>query len=134
MRPGLKNWGTWLVVLIALAIGLTMAFSVAMNLAADDLSGQFAELRGSQPETPRNAVGRWLSARMASDIRPDDAAAIDRRDQDLTHRADRTRELAAAASLAGLVLALGTARPEAPRRRVQSASTGPANTRSNGTV
>jgi hypothetical protein len=134
MRPRLPSAGTWLVVLIALAIGLTVAFSVAMNLAADDLRGQFAELRGSQPEMPRNAIGRWLSARMASDIAPDDAAAIDGRDQDLTHRAERTRELAAAASLAGLVLALGTARPEAASRRAQSARSGLANTRSNGTV
>ena len=130
----LERAGTWLIVLIALAIGLTVAFSVAMNVAADDLRGQYAELRGGQPEMPRTAVGRWLSARMASDIAPDDAVAIDGRDQDLTHRADRTRELAAAASVAGLVLALGTGKPESERRRAQSASSGLANTRSNGTV
>jgi hypothetical protein len=134
MRMKLETVGTWLFVLIAVAIGLSVLLSFAMNLAADDLRAQASLARGQEPDTNHTAVSIWLSARIAPDVADQDLAFVDQRSGELDHRADRIRELAAAASVAGLVLALATARPEARIRSAQSASSGLANTRSNGTV
>jgi len=133
-RPALTKIGTCLFGLVVLGIAVTLAVSFGTQTAADDLHAQVMLARGAAPETPRNFIGGWLSARVAPDVRAADAAALDQRAQELDHRADRTRELAAAVSVAGLVLALGTAKPESRHANVQSASTALASTRSNGTV
>ena len=127
--------GTWLSLVIVAAVAAAVVFSFAMNEAADD-ARQLVRIASSQPlEHPRTAVGQWLSARMAADVSSSDADAMATRAGDLDHRADRTRELAAAAALGGLVLMLATARPEeraAPAR--QEAARPVASTTSNGTV
>jgi hypothetical protein len=135
MRVTLERTGTLLFALIALAIGASVAVSFGMNSAADDLHAQAVLARGGQPDTSRNAISAWVSSRIAADLVAPDAVQLDQRAQDVDHRADRIRELAAAVSVAGLVLALGTAKPEKARlASVESASSALANTRSNGTV
>jgi hypothetical protein len=134
MRVMLQAAGTWLFVAIVLAIGGIVLTSFVIDAGAEDLHAQTEVLRGARPEGSRIAIGAWLSARMAADIDPANIEALGSRADELDHRADRIRELAAAASVAGLVLALGTARPENRMARSQSASSGLAKTISNGTV
>lgn len=134
MRVTLQAVGTWLFAMIVVVIAGVVLLSFVINAAAGDLHARTETLRGGQPESSRTPVGAWLSARIASDVAPTDATALGERADALDHRADRMRELAAAVSVAGLVLALGTAKPENRIARAQSASSGLANTRSNGTV
>jgi hypothetical protein len=135
MRLSLFGVGTWLFALVALAIAAILLLSFALNIAAEDLHARAWIVRGLQPDSPRTPISETLSAAMAVDLTSEsDAQVLDVRSQDLDHRADRIRELAVAASVAGLVLALATARPEDRTRTTQSASTALANTRSNGTV
>jgi hypothetical protein len=130
----LESAGTWLFALVAFSIGLAVATSFIVNVAGADLRAQARVLQGLDLEFTRTSLSAWLSARIAPDLAPTDATGLDRRASDLDHRADRIRELAAAASVAGLVLALGTARPEARSRTAQDASSPLASPRSNGTV
>jgi hypothetical protein len=130
----LESAGTWWFALVAIAIGLAVALSFTINVAAADLRTQSHALQGLDLDFTRTPLSMWLSARMAPDVAAGDAVGLDRRSGDLDHRADRIRELAAAASVAGLVLALGTARPDVRRRTAHSASSALARPRSNGTV
>src|ERR1041385_3352508 len=137
MRPrtlSIESAGAWLFAIVALAIGLAVALSFALNLAASDVRAQSRQLQALDTEFTRTPLSEWLSATLAPDVPRADYVALDRRAGDLDHRADRIRELAAAASVAGLLLALGTARPEVRKRTDQSASSALASPRSNGTV
>jgi hypothetical protein len=134
MRPTLFGVGTWLFAVVALAIGGAVLLSFGMNVAAEDLHAQASIARGLVPDSPRTPISRTLSASIVPVIPSTDAQTLDSVSQDLDHRADRIRELAAAASVVGLLLALATARSEDRTRTSQSASTALANTRSNGTV
>jgi hypothetical protein len=134
MRVTLQTAGTWLFALIVVAIAGIIVLSFALDAASDDLHAQAEIIRGVQPTGSRMIIGSWLSAAVAPDVDSSDVAGLSARSDDLHHRADRMRELAAAASVAGLVLALGTAKPEKRMALAQSASSELANTRSNGTV
>ena len=120
---------------IVAAVVAAVVFSFAMNEAADD-ARQLVRIASSQPlEHPRTALGQWLSARMAAGISASDPDAMATRAGDLDHRADRTRELAVAAAVGGLVLMLATARPEERATpTLQDAARPVASTTSNGTV
>ena len=134
MRVTLHHLGTGVFVLIALVVAAGVCLSFAINAAANDLHAQATLARGASPETLRTAAGAWLSGMLAADVQAADAPIQDARASDLDHRADRIRELAAAASVAGLVVGLATAKPENRMPAAQSANNGLANTRSNGTV
>jgi hypothetical protein len=126
--------GTWVFLVVVVAVGLAVALSFAMNAAADDLRAQVSIASGAAPALPRTAWGTWLSASMAGDLPPGDSKAQFARADDLDHRADRIRELAAAGALAGLLLMLVTARVETRESQPRSATSAVASTRSNGTV
>jgi HAMP domain-containing protein len=130
----LERLGTWVFLLVVLGVALAIALSFGMNAAADDLRAQVAIAAGQSADSPRTVWGDWLSGRMAADLDPADTPARLTRAADLDHRADRIRELAGAASLAGLVLAFVTARPDTRRSTSESGASALANTRSNGTV
>ena len=136
MRPRwrLATAGTYLFAAIVLVIGTLVVQSFAMNAAAGDLHGQSLQARGLPPETPRTALSMWLAARIAPDVASNDAVSLEQRSQDVDHRADRMRELAGAASVAGLVLCLATAKPERRLASAASTATPLTNTSSNGTV
>jgi hypothetical protein len=123
---------SWVVGLVALAIAAVVVFSLAMDEAADDLRLQVRDASGLPLETPRTFHGSWLSAHIAADIQPTNYAAMFSRADELDHRADRIREIAGAASLAGLVLVVATASPDATRTRDRTRPL--ASTKSNGTV
>lgn len=130
----LERVGTWLFLIVVLAVGASVALSFAMNIAADDLRQEVRIASALPPEFDRTAWGMWLNQRFTSDVAQGDYQARFDRTSELDHRADRIRELAGAASLAGVVLMALTARPEARLRSSQSATSALPNTRSNGTV
>jgi len=133
-RLTLDAAGTWLFIAIVLAIALSVALSFAMNAAAEELRQEVRIVSSLPRESPRTAWGVWFAERMSADLAPSDPNAELVRAADLDHRADRIRELAGAGALAGLLLMLATARPEARLTRSQSATSPAASTRSNGTV
>jgi hypothetical protein len=121
-------------VVIVLSVGLAIAFSFAMNSAADELRAEINIASSQPPDNPRTPWGVWLGARMAADLPSDDYSRAFARAEDLDHRADRIRDLGSAASVVGLVLMLATARPEAPVNGLRAETSPLASTRSNGTV
>ena len=133
-RPNLERIGTWVFVVVVVGIGLAVAASLLMNAAADDVRVRIDLASNQSPDGPRTPWGMWLAGRVTTDLAPTDTQALRIRADDLDHRADRIRELAGAVSLAGLILILATARPEARVASSQSASSPVASTRSNGTV
>jgi len=130
----LERIGTFVFALIVISVGASVALSFGMNSAADDLRAQASLDVGQTPDVPRT----FLSARLSQVLAADAADASDSvkraRADELDHRADRIRELAGPASLAGLILMLATANPERRKTRSQSATSAVANTTSNGTV
>jgi len=133
-RPDLEHAGTWLTVILVLVIGLAVGASLLMNAAADDARARMNIASNQASGTERTPWGIWLGDRTTADLAPTDIQALKARADDLDHRADRIRELAGAASLAGLILIVATARPEARLANSQSATSPLASTRSNGTV
>lgn len=133
-RPNLEGTGTLLLLVVVVGVALAVGLSFAMNAASDDLR-QEVRLASSLPvEHPRSVWAGWISAGMTRDLAPADYTARFLRAEDLDHRADRIRELAGAGSLAGVLLMLVTATPEARLDRKRAEASPLANTRSNGTV
>jgi hypothetical protein len=133
-RVSLERAGTWNFLVIVLAIGLAVAASLLMNSAADDLRAQMNIASHQAPDSPRTPWGVWLASRLETDVASIDTQTLKVRADDLDHRADRIRELAGAASLAGLILMVATATPEARLAGSSSEINPVASTRSNGTV
>jgi hypothetical protein len=99
--------------LVLIGVVVAVSVSFAMNAAADDLRQQATIAASQTPEHPRTAWGVWLSSRMTPGANSSDPSDLIARAITLDARGDRIRELAAAASLGGLVLMLLTAPPEA---------------------
>jgi hypothetical protein len=133
-RPPLERVGTWIFLAIVIAIGLAVGVSFVMNSAADDLRARASIATNQAPDSPRTPWGVWLASRVAGDVVSANSESLKARADELDHRADRIRELAGAASLAGLILMVATATPEARLASSQSATSPVANTRSNGSV
>jgi hypothetical protein len=110
--------GTWLSLVIVAAVGLAIALSFALNEGADDVRQQVRIALAQPLEHPRTPWGPWLSERMTADV--PDLQTLARRADELDHRADRIRELSAAASLGALVLMLVTANPPTRRNPAQA--------------
>lgn len=130
----LHQIGTWVFGVAVLAVAAAVVLSFAMNTAADDLRQQANQQAGASLDHPRRAPGVWLSAAFAGDLGRANLAALEKRADDLDHRADRIREAAALAALVGLVVMLVTVRPEARSGEGRDASSPVANTRSKGSV
>ena len=129
-RPSVEGVGTWLFGLVVVAVALSVGLSFAMNAAATDVRAQVSVASGTGPEDPRSVWSTWLAVQFTTDLPPDDYALLAARATELDHRADRIRELAAAAALGGLIVMLLTARPDTAR-----ADKNPlASTSNNGTV
>ena len=133
-RPTLRQIGTWLLLVLVLVIALGVALSFAMNSAADDLRQQVRAASGQPLEHARRPPAIWLSELAVADLASSDANSMFARAEELDHRADRIREMAAATSLVGLVLMLLTAAPDAASEGARETSSPVASTRSNGTV
>ncbi len=133
-RSLLDTLGTVAFLLIVTGVAAAVTLSFAMNAAADELRQQVRVATSLDREIAATPWGVWLAARMSSDLPPDAFDARFARAEDLDHRADRIRELAGAASVAGLVLILATASPTARRLRSQSRTSPLAKPTSNGTI
>ena len=125
MRLGAEKLGTALVVIMTLVVLALVGVSGALRLAVDDLHTQAAIARAEEPQPTRSPLGQQLSAAFAGDLSPENLPGLDARGQELDHRADRLLELSAVVALAGMLVALFTARPasevaqlRAERRRV----------------
>ena len=130
----LQRVGTWLSLTIVLAILGVIALSYAMNEGADDIRQEVRVMSGLGREHPRRPLGPILAWSMTTDLSATDYDARHLRADLLDHRADRMRELAAAAALGGVVLMLATARPQTRQSSERVAINPLARTRSNGTV
>ena len=124
--------GTWLSAVMVAVIGAALLLSFAMNAASEAAHQQIAILASPSGDQTREAWGPPLLALMMPNVSPTDVADLSTRAEWFDRHADRIRELAAAASLAGLVVMLATGRPE--RQLARSETTPAANTRSNGIV
>jgi hypothetical protein len=134
----LERAGTVFLLLITLAVLVVVGVSAILTVAADDLYASIDEARGTVPQTERTQPGTWLSTRFSADLASDDLVARRERADQLNYRSERAREAASVVALAGLLVALLTARPgtaeTGDRVRRLDASSPAANTISNGTV
>jgi hypothetical protein len=133
----LESVGSWLFFIVVLGVASAVAFSFAMNAAADDLYLQVTVASSAPLDHPRTAYGMWLSAQFASDMQPGDYAALRLRADQLDHRADRIREMAGVGALGGLLLLVVTMAPsrQVDRARNNDDDSSPlASTTSTGTV
>jgi TRAP-type C4-dicarboxylate transport system substrate-binding protein len=117
-----------------LAVAAAVALSFAMNVAAEELRQEVKVASNEARDTPETAPVVWLAARVSDDLPAGDYAVRLTRADQLDHRADRIRELAGAASVAGLVLTLATSKAETRAAQSRSATSGAAKTTSNGMV
>jgi hypothetical protein len=111
-----------------------VGLSALLSLAADDLHASVDEARGKIPQIVRSQPGIWLSERLSSDLAPDNVVARTQRAEQLAYRSERVREAAAVAALAGLLVAVLTAKPVTDTGRGLDTSSPAANTTNSGTV
>jgi hypothetical protein len=127
--------GTVAVVVFALGTAALVIGSALVRLGAEDLFTSVAIARGTaNTEQVRTPYGRWISARLSSDIARDDLNGEYARGTQLAYRSDRLREMAAIPALIGLLAALLTGTPETAASRARSPSQPAANTTRNGTA
>jgi hypothetical protein len=130
----LERAGTVLLVLTTLAVLVVVGLSAALSLAAEDLTMSIDEARGKAAQRAHSQPGIWLSARLTADLASDDLVARSRRAEQMAYRSERVREATSVPALAGLLIALLTARPGTDTVRGLEARSPAANTTSNGTV
>jgi hypothetical protein len=130
----LERAGTAFLLLITLAVLVVVGVSSISTVAADDLYASIDEARASVDHSERSQPGIWLSTRLTADLGSDDLVARHQRADLLAYRGERVREAASVPALAGLLVALLTARPGTDRLRGRDTSSPAANTTSNGTV
>lgn len=130
-----RRVGTWLMVLIVVAVALAFGYALALNTAATDIRQTVQVARGNIAESPPSPVGAWLAAQFSSDLVSTATDALAARADSLDHRAERIREVAAMGAFTGLLLGLLTGRPAtAATLRAPLESSGAAKTTSSGSV
>jgi hypothetical protein len=133
-RLTLETAGTFLVVLIALGVVVMVCLSAAFSLASEDLYASVDQAQGKVTQRVRSQPGIWLSSRFSADLESDALDARHDRADQLAYRSERVREAAAVPALAGLVVALLTAKPVRAEGRGLDTSSPAANTTNNGRV
>jgi hypothetical protein len=127
--------GIGLVALLTVVTLAMLGVAASFKIASSDLTVQAQVAHGERAADDGTTFGRWLAMMQARDVSPGDYLGLQTRAVDVDHRADRTLEAMGVVALAGLLVSLIVARPDATTGETTREANKPlASTKSNGMV